>query len=46
MIGTADGELYAVAVLTRLHRPFGDVPAIDQAMAFAVQMAIKELGSA
>jgi beta-lactamase class A len=40
VIGTAEGESYAVAVLTRPHQPFVGVPAIDQAMGLAVKAAI------
>jgi len=43
VIGTAEGESYAVAVLTRLHQPFVGVPAIDQAMGLAVKAAIDRL---
>lgn len=43
VINTPSGESYAVAVLTRAHRPFVGVAKTDQAMAEAVRLAIAHL---
>jgi beta-lactamase class A len=42
-ITTPTGETYAVAVLTRPHRPFDRIPEIDQVMGLAVKAAIEHL---
>jgi beta-lactamase class A len=45
VIGDPDRESYAVAVLTRLHRPFKEVSAIDDAMRTAVRTGMDLLAS-
>jgi beta-lactamase class A len=45
VIGDHHGDSYAVAVLTRLHRPFQGVPTVDEAMRTAVRHGIELLSS-
>jgi beta-lactamase class A len=43
VISDPGGESHAVAVLTRLHRPFGEAPAVDDAMRSVVRTGIAML---
>jgi beta-lactamase class A len=43
VVGDPRGESYAVAALTRLHRPFKGVPAVDDGMRTAVRTGINLL---